>query len=141
MERLRKNPALCRGLLICGFNQKNAYSPKKQRLCKETTKCPHPLRSFALLFFSKEMIDVISRCFKTGRNQRRYTVFDIKKNATIFLSIIAFRCGGQGGIRTLDTLLTYTRVPVVRLRPAQPPVHKHIYEVICSAWSGASDGT
>ena len=31
--------------------------------------------------------------------------------------------GGQGGIRTLDTLLTYTRVPVVRLRPAQPPVH------------------
>ena len=31
--------------------------------------------------------------------------------------------GGQGGIRTLDTLLTYTRVPVVRLRPTQPPVH------------------
>ena len=35
----------------------------------------------------------------------------------------AFHSGGQGGIRTLDTLLTYTRVPVVRLRPAQPPVH------------------
>ena len=31
--------------------------------------------------------------------------------------------GGQRGIRTLDTLLTYTRVPVVRLRPAQPSVH------------------
>ena len=30
---------------------------------------------------------------------------------------------GQRGIRTLDTLLTYTRVPVVRLRPAQPSVH------------------
>ena len=37
---------------------------------------------------------------------------------------------GQRGIRTLDTLLTYTRVPVVRLRPAQPSVHY-----------GASNGT
>ena len=34
-----------------------------------------------------------------------------------------FNSGGQRGIRTLDTLLTYTRVPVVRLRPAQPSVH------------------
>ena len=33
-----------------------------------------------------------------------------------------FNSGGQRGIRTLDTLLTYTRVPVVRLRPAQPSV-------------------
>ena len=32
--------------------------------------------------------------------------------------------GGQRGIRTLDTLLTYTRVPVVRLRPAQPSFQK-----------------
>ena len=38
--------------------------------------------------------------------------------------------GGQRGIRTLDTLLTYTRVPVVRLRPAQPSVQY-----------GASNGT
>ena len=41
-----------------------------------------------------------------------------------------FNSGGQRGIRTLDTLLTYTRVPVVRLRPAQPSVHY-----------GASNGT
>ena len=34
-----------------------------------------------------------------------------------------FNSGGQRGIRTLGTLLTYTRVPVVRLRPAQPSVH------------------
>lgn len=33
---------------------------------------------------------------------------------------------GQRGIRTLDTLLTYTRVPVVRLRPAQPSVHNMV---------------
>ena len=26
-------------------------------------------------------------------------------------------CGGEGGIRTLDVLLTHTRVPVVRHKP------------------------
>ena len=31
--------------------------------------------------------------------------------------------GGEGGIRTLETLLTPTRFPIVRLRPAQPPLH------------------
>ena len=31
--------------------------------------------------------------------------------------------GGERGIRTLETLLTFTRVPVVRLRPAQPSLH------------------
>ena len=31
--------------------------------------------------------------------------------ATFFIS------GGEGGIRTLDTLLTYTRIPIVRFRP------------------------
>ena len=31
--------------------------------------------------------------------------------------------GGEGGIRTRETLLTPTRFPVVRLRPAQPPLH------------------
>ena len=29
----------------------------------------------------------------------------------------AFYCGGEGGIRTLDTLLTYTRFPGVLLQP------------------------
>lgn len=31
--------------------------------------------------------------------------------------------GGEEGIRTLDTLTTYTRFPIVRFRPAQPPLH------------------
>ena len=31
--------------------------------------------------------------------------------------------GGEKGIRTLDTLSTYTRFPVARLRPAQPSLH------------------
>jgi hypothetical protein len=34
--------------------------------------------------------------------------------------------GGERGIRTLGTLLTFTRFPVVRLRPAQPSLHKMI---------------
>ena len=31
--------------------------------------------------------------------------------------------GGERGIRTLETLLTPTRFPIVRLRPAQPSLH------------------
>ena len=33
------------------------------------------------------------------------------------------RFGGERGIRTLETLLTPTRFPIVRLRPAQPSLH------------------
>ena len=45
-----------------------------------------------------------------------------KKKAWYSANITKYkaRFGGKRGIRTLDTLLTYTRVPVVRLRPAQP---------------------
>ena len=31
--------------------------------------------------------------------------------------------GGERGIRTLETLLTPTRFPIVRLRPTQPSLH------------------
>ena len=53
--------------------------------------------------------------------------------------ILIFRkiFGGKRGIRTLGTLLTYTRVPVVRLRPAQPSFHPYSALRAC----GASDGT
>lgn len=33
--------------------------------------------------------------------------------------------GGERGIRTLETLLTPTRFPIVRLRPAQPSLHSY----------------
>ena len=33
---------------------------------------------------------------------------------------VLFCFGGERGIRTLDTLMRYTRFPVVRLRPARP---------------------
>ena len=32
--------------------------------------------------------------------------------------------GGEKGIRTLDTFIGYTRFPIVRLRPAQPSLHR-----------------
>ena len=35
----------------------------------------------------------------------------------------AFVCGGERGIRTLGTVLAFTRFPIVRLRPAQPSLH------------------
>ena len=46
---------------------------------------------------------------------------------------------GQRGIRTLEALLTLTRFPVVRLRPAQPSVHDKKYKI--QKENGASDGT
>ena len=58
-------------------------------------------------------------------SELHYNLSKIKKKACIKRNLPKYRLfilGGQGGIRTLDTLLTYTRVPVVRLRPAQPPV-------------------
>ena len=58
-----------------------------------------------------------------------------------FNEIQPFYSGGQRGIRTLDTLLTYTRVPVVRLRPAQPSVHRIKLSLSRKKGIGASDGT
>ena len=34
-----------------------------------------------------------------------------------FVSKLRFLFGGEGGIRTLDTLVGYTRFPIVRARP------------------------
>ena len=68
-----------------------------------------------------------------------FFVFDTQKSGkckTIYrFSVKIF--GGKRGIRTLGTLLTYTRVPVVRLRPAQPSFHPYSALRAC----GASDGT
>ena len=36
---------------------------------------------------------------------------------------VGFVCGGERGIRTLGTVLAFTRFPIVRLRPAQPSLH------------------
>ena len=33
------------------------------------------------------------------------------------LGVLPYWCGGEGGIRTLDTLMGYTRFPIVRARP------------------------
>ena len=39
-------------------------------------------------------------------------------------------CGGKSGIRTHGALLTHTRFPIVRLRPAQPSFHDGDYYTI-----------
>lgn len=48
------------------------------------------------------------------------------------LSAVLF-CGGDGEIRTLDTLLGYTRFPIVRARPATR--HLHIVARLSSAYA------
>lgn len=37
-------------------------------------------------------------------------------------NLLIIYCGGEGEIRTLGTLLTYTRFPIVLLRPARTPL-------------------
>ncbi len=46
---------------------------------------------------------------------------DTNKKIQVFR--LGFFCGGERGIRTLGTVLAFTRFPIVRLRPAQPTVH------------------
>ena len=49
-------------------------------------------------------------------------------------------CGGEGGIRTLETLLTPTRFPIVRARPTTRllQVVKLIYKLNCKRNGGPS---
>ena len=44
--------------------------------------------------------------------------------------------GGEEGIRTLETLLTPTRFPIVRLRPTQPSLHGGSFAEGAAAHSG-----
>ena len=48
-------------------------------------------------------------------------LFQIKKEDILLKYVFFF--GGETGIRTLETLTTPTRFPVVRLRPTQPSLH------------------
>ena len=50
--------------------------------------------------------------------------FRAKRKGRQFLSKLPTFCGGEGGIRTLDTLVGYTRFPIVRARPATRLLHK-----------------
>ena len=43
-----------------------------------------------------------------------------KRNDNLSVDKLSFLFGGEKGIRTPETLLTPTRFPIVRLRPAQP---------------------
>ena len=46
-----------------------------------------------------------------------------EKQKTTLCAVFCKRGGGERGIRTLVTLSTQTRFPVVRLQPAQPSLH------------------
>ena len=51
-------------------------------------------------------------------------------------SFLVPQCGGEEGIRTLDTLMGYTRFPIVRARPTTRLLHVmlKIDPVHLSAW-------
>ena len=48
------------------------------------------------------------------------------KTAILFCQNCGFLFGGEREIRTLGTVLAFTRFPVVRLRPAQPSLQATI---------------
>ena len=55
--------------------------------------------------------------FGKSQNAHKTRLFEQKIKNANFVSKLAFLFGGEGGIRTLDELLTHTRVPVVRHKP------------------------
>ena len=58
------------------------------------------------------------------------------KNSTLLGAI--FFCGGERGIRTLGTVLAFTRFPIVRLRPAQPSLHLLDFYIISQKYKKSS---
>ena len=65
----------------------------------------------------------------------------VEKNPLLSTDKRGFFSGGKIGIRTLVRGLPETRFPVVRLRPAQPSVHRIKLSLSRKKGIGASDGT
>ena len=68
------------------------------------------LRGIYLCFFVYIIMKKHILKQENHKENRLSTLFDVNKR---------FCFGGEGGIRTLDELLTHTRVPVVRHKPGQ----------------------
>ena len=89
----------------------------------------------SFLIFAKQIAKLHYSCFAKIFGHRSKTahcaVFSLRSNPIIFsvtkkdstLLGAIFLCGGERGIRTLGTVLAFTRFPIVRLRPAQPSLH------------------
>ena len=88
----------------------------------------------SFLNFSKHSISLICYVLKnssvTVQKQRTVLFFHCVRiplysphNEKSTASAVLFRCGGERGIRTLGTVLAFTRFPIVRLRPAHPSLH------------------
>ena len=76
-----------------------------------------------MIYHCRNMMDchaaVLYPLPKTTHPFRRERTALKKANLCLPTKVRFFR-GGKTGIRTLGALLTHTRFPVVRLRPAQP---------------------
>ncbi len=91
-----------------------------------------------VLEFCKTSGRVNMICFAKFFGHRSKTthcvVFSLRSNPIIFSCTNKeptqsggfFICGGERGIRTLGTVLAFTRFPIVRLRPAQPSLHNGV---------------
>ena len=85
-----------------------------------------PLRAVAEKFLARDFtVPKASRGFRAATTNNAFGVFvpfgsDHIKTPPVW---VVFLYGGEKGIRTLETLSTPTRFPIVRLRPAQPSLH------------------
>ncbi len=73
-------------------------------------------------------------CYKSA--EKAY--FKPKNNNPNFLSKLGLYYGGEGGIRTLEPLLTVTRFPIVRARPATRLLRVSKYFFICRKYTLSS---
>ena len=85
----------------------------------------HPLRVRILPVFTRkkahQMMCFILGCrtrIRTQTNRVRVCCATFTQSGNLF--------GGEEGIRTLETLLTFTAFPMLRLQPTQPPLHKKL---------------
>lgn len=72
-----------------------------------------PLQELLRIQTQKGVAVVSRSAKKNGLSKKRQSSFE---NCRFY--------GGEKGIRTLEALSTLTRFPIVRLRPAQPPLRK-----------------
>ena len=110
---------------------------------------PRAEREGFVLEFCKTSRLIYMLCFAKFFGHRsktvHRTVLSLRSNPIIFSdktkkapTRVLFRFGGERGIRTLGTVLAFTRFPIVRLRPAQPSLHLLDFYIISQKYKKSS---
>lgn len=97
--------------------------------CLHTSRGWHPFHHAALTTAHCQGVRALSACqplwrqaFPASGGGRSQSLPAQKRKNPLISQRAYFLAGGEGEIRTLGTLLTYTRFPIVLLRPARTPL-------------------